>query len=130
MDIKIQLAIAANIRYLRKMYGYTQEEVSDRIHISRSTYASYESGCKIPATDTLINLADVYNISMSTLLECDNMKFLYDVISSETVPGNMENLIDIFNRLSPASRNMLMEKAEMLLELESRKAQPGHGHRL
>lgn len=124
MDMKIQTAIGENICYLRKISGYTQEEISDKIHVSRSTYASYERGSKIPPTNTLIDLAGVYGINMSTLVECNRQRFLSDVMASDDTRGKIEFLIKIFNQLSPFSKGQLIERAEILMELEEGKMQP------
>ena len=42
MKIETQMQVAKNMRYLRNVFGYTQTEVADGIHMCRSTYALYE----------------------------------------------------------------------------------------
>lgn len=118
MDMKTQLAIATNLHSLRNIFGYTQRELSEKIHISRSTYAVYETGAKIPSTDIILNLADLYNIRVDTILQRDSTKFINDLLLSNMSENYLNNLIKIFRDLSPYSRDCLLRRAETLLRTE------------
>ena len=39
-----------NLVMLRRMHGFSQEEIAERIGISRQAYAKWESGATIPYT--------------------------------------------------------------------------------
>lgn len=45
----------------------TQQDVADALSVSRSTYASYESGRRMPPLDVLMRLADLYSITLDEL---------------------------------------------------------------
>lgn len=57
------------ILYLRKTLNKTQEEIASILNITRATYANYESGKTQPDFDTLIKIADFYDVSLDYL--CD-----------------------------------------------------------
>lgn len=57
-----------NLRDLRKEYGYSQKQVAEKLNISQQTYSDYENGKTEPATDTLIKISKLYNVSLDYLL--------------------------------------------------------------
>lgn len=56
------------LRYLREMHGYTQNEVADKLYVDRTTYTWYELGAVQPQIDTLVRLANLYGVSVDFLL--------------------------------------------------------------
>lgn len=77
-----------NIFYLKKLREYrqnrklTQEEMSKILSLGSTTYKNYENNITEPNIQTLIKLADFYNISLDELVgrETDtiNLKYLND----------------------------------------------------
>ena len=57
-----------NLRALRKSKGYTQIAVQMKTGIEQSLLSKFESGERIPPTETLIQLADFYNVSIDYIL--------------------------------------------------------------
>lgn len=56
------------LRYLREMHGYTQNEVAEKLYVDRTTYTWYELGAVQPQIDTLVRLANLYGVSVDFLL--------------------------------------------------------------
>lgn len=56
------------LRKLRKFYGYTQQEIAEKLYMERSAYTYYETGRTQPRIDILIQLADLYDVSLDCLL--------------------------------------------------------------
>ena len=54
---------------LRKEHGYSQEELADKLGVSRQAVSKWECGEASPDTDNLIELAKLYNTSLDELLE-------------------------------------------------------------
>ncbi|MED1302648.1 transcriptional regulator [[Bacillus thuringiensis] serovar konkukian] len=52
---------------LRKKQGYTQNDVSYHLNIARTTYANWEYGKADPDVDSIIRIANLYNISTDAL---------------------------------------------------------------
>ena len=57
-----------NLISLRKMHGYSQEQVAKMIGISRQAYAKWENGSTNPDVDRAASLADVYGITLDELM--------------------------------------------------------------
>ena len=57
-----------NLRALRKAHGYTQIAVQMKTGIEQALLSKYETGDRVPPTETLMVLADFYNVSIDYLL--------------------------------------------------------------
>lgn len=56
------------LRKLRKEKELTQQELANILQMSRGTYAQYEIGRREPDFETLVKIADFYNVSTDYLL--------------------------------------------------------------
>lgn len=69
-----------NLRELRKRKNLTQEEMSKILNLGSTTYKNYENKITEPSIETLVKLADYFNVSIDELVgrETDtiNLKFL------------------------------------------------------
>ena len=61
------MKIGAKLKELRKSYNLTQEEFAKQIGVSRVNYTRYEIDKVRPDYETLINIADYYDISLDEL---------------------------------------------------------------
>lgn len=59
------------LKLARTQNGYTQQEVADTLHISRATVSSWEVGRTLPSLDFIIDLSNLYNLSLDILLKED-----------------------------------------------------------
>lgn len=59
--------ICENLVALRKMHGFSQEEVAEHIGVSRQALAKYENGDTAPDIERCIQLAELYNVSLDDL---------------------------------------------------------------
>ena len=57
-----------NLRKLRKERGITQIGLQMKTGIEQALISKYETGERIPPTDTLLILADFYNVSIDYIL--------------------------------------------------------------
>lgn len=57
-----------NLKLLRKSRGYTQLALQMKTGIEQALISKFENGERIPPTETLITLADFYNVSIDYLL--------------------------------------------------------------
>ena len=55
-----------NLIMLRKLSGYSQEHIAEKIGISRQAYAKWESGATIPDIDKADSLAKVYGVTIDS----------------------------------------------------------------
>ena len=57
-----------NISMLRNVNGYSQEEVAEKIGISRQAYAKWEKGETVPDVERCQRLAELYGITIDSLI--------------------------------------------------------------
>jgi len=60
--------ININLKRLRKINQYTQEEVAEKINVSRQAVAKWENGESTPDINSCIALAKLYNVTMDDLV--------------------------------------------------------------
>lgn len=58
-----------NLAVLRNLHALSQEELAERIGISRQAYAKWESGATIPDIEKCRLLAEVYGVSIDSLVD-------------------------------------------------------------
>lgn len=118
MDIGTQKTIAENLKLLRNTFGYTQAEVADALHLCRSTYTLYELGKKLPSTDLMVDIADLYHIRLDVLIDRKTDFYIQKVFSQERSRQDVAHLVETYFRLPPHAQGKLMERADVLLEKE------------
>ena len=57
-----------NMKLLRKQYGYTQEQIAEKLGVSRQTIAKWERGECLPDIENVIALADIYEVTIDSLV--------------------------------------------------------------
>ena len=57
-----------NISMLRSVNGYSQEDVAEKIGISRQAYAKWEKGETVPDVERCQKLAELYGVTMDSLV--------------------------------------------------------------
>lgn len=68
----MNIEIADKLVKLRKQNGYSQEELADKLGLSRQAVSKWERAEASPDTDNLICLAKLYNISLDELLSTED----------------------------------------------------------
>lgn len=63
--------IGENLKLLRKSAHLTQQQVADALHTSRVNYTRYETNAVNPDFDTLIALADFFDVTLDSLFNRD-----------------------------------------------------------
>lgn len=82
---------ADTLKALRLEKGFTQEEIGERVHVSRQAVSRWENGETIPGVDTLKELSQLFGVTMNKLLgeplklvcQCCGMELDENSISSE-----------------------------------------------
>ena len=80
----------------RKGLKLTQNQMAEKLNIPRATYQSYENGRNQPNIATLIKMADLFGVSVDTLVEHDA-----NIVDLHTVSKNQKFIIEkVVNNLS------------------------------
>lgn len=61
-----------NLLVLRNIHGFSQEELAERIGISRQAYAKWESGATVPDIEKCARLAEVYGTTIDSLIRTES----------------------------------------------------------
>ena len=65
---KPDIHISRNIARLRHKMGLTQTELAERLYVSNKTVSKWERGAGYPETPQLVRLADLFGVSLDTLI--------------------------------------------------------------
>lgn len=57
-----------NLKLFRKQHGYTQEQIAEKLGVSRQAVAKWERGECLPDIENVIALADLYEITIDALV--------------------------------------------------------------
>lgn len=60
--------ININLKRLRKNNQYTQEEVAEKINVSRQSVAKWESGESFPDINSCVKLSKLYSVTLDDLV--------------------------------------------------------------
>lgn len=60
-----------NLVSLRKLHDLSQEELADRLQVSRQTLSKYETGESLPDIERCKQLAEIFDVSLDDLVNYD-----------------------------------------------------------
>lgn len=63
------MGFSENLQNLRKMKGMSQEQLAERLEVSRQAVSKWESGNGYPETEKLISICEIFECSMDTLIK-------------------------------------------------------------
>jgi transcriptional regulator with XRE-family HTH domain len=87
---KAQMDFVEKLKSLRKESGLTQQEVADKLFVSRSLYAKYESGLATPSKDTLQKMALLFNTGVNELISTEETTFM--LVEEQQTRQTLKNL--------------------------------------
>lgn len=67
--------LSENLWTLRKINGFSQEDVAERIGVSRQAVAKWENGTTSPDIANCVELARLYNVTVDELLTFDSKEY-------------------------------------------------------
>ena len=88
----MDITTANRLYELRKQHGYSQDELADKLNVSRQAISKWERSESSPDTDNLIALARLYGVSLDELLNYTPTNTSADTKDSDaqTTDGNSE----------------------------------------
>lgn len=63
--------VSANLKHLRRIMGFTQAQLAEKLDIKRSLVGAYEEGRAEPKLSTLVKMARLFGISLDSLIVDD-----------------------------------------------------------
>ena len=62
------MLLAKRIKELRKEKDLTQEDLGKLINVTKVSICCYENGTRVPTLETIVALADIFEVSLDNLL--------------------------------------------------------------
>ncbi len=63
------MTISEKLYKLRKQSGLSQEELAEKLNVSRQAISKWETGTSIPESDKLISISNFFEVSLDYLLK-------------------------------------------------------------
>ena len=99
------LYFGMKLKQLRKDRNLTQQQLANKLDLTKSTISAYENSSKYPSVEVLINISSLFNISTNFLLGLsdnkefnlapltdDQIKLLNELIEQFTVLNNITDI--------------------------------------
>lgn len=77
------MKLSEKLKKAREQIGYSQQDVADKLNISRQSISRWENGWTYPDIENLIVLSNLYNVSLDELLKEDEQNNRGDELSEE-----------------------------------------------
>jgi transcriptional regulator with XRE-family HTH domain len=71
--------LAKRIRQLRKSRGLLQRELAEKLHCNRRAISYYETKGREPDANTIVAIADFFNVSLDFLYGRTDLHYPYDL---------------------------------------------------
>ena len=78
------MELGRQIRFYRQEARLSQEELADRIYVTRQTISNWENDKSYPDVNSLVLLSEVFHISLDKLIKGD-IEMMKDVINKDDV---------------------------------------------
>ena len=96
------IKIGMYIKVLRTSKGLTQGQLAAHLNVSDKAVSKWESGKGLPEIETILNLADFFNVTVDDLLRAKQQsnahtEFLYILDASGSMHGLTDDVIGGFN---------------------------------
>ena len=112
------ILIGKRIKELRNKYRFTQTELAEKVGITKSTIAAYENDSRLPSYEVLIKLANVFKVSVdSLLLNRSDMILEVSGLTKDQL-DILDNLIKHFRKSNAIDIYMLKNAPDLVKYLE------------
>lgn len=88
------------LQQLRKENGFTQEQLAEKIFVSRTAISKWESGRGFPSLDYLKSLSKLFSISIDDLLSGEELIIIAEADNKEKARGFCDLMFGIFDCMS------------------------------
>lgn len=112
------LNLRRNIKFLREERRMTQGELGERLGKTYSTVARWEAGTSSPQVNTVLKMAELFDVDIEDLLNYD----LSDPESNRGLTDEEVKFIDLFRELSEEGKEKAWEQLEFFASKYSKKS--------
>lgn len=86
------MELGKKMHQLRKMSSLTQEQLAEKLGVSRQTISKWESGSSVPDLESMVRFSRLFQVSLDDLLEEE------ESMAEKSEKLNMEDLMEINRR--------------------------------
>jgi len=111
------MILADKIMQLRKQNGWSQEELAEKLGVSRQAVSKWESGASVPDLNRILQMSDLFGVSTDYLLR-DNAEKLTvsdDLIDDGVLKITAEEANDFLNCSARSAKQMALGVAMCIL---------------
>lgn len=90
------MKISQVIKDKRKEFGFNQEELADKIFVSKKTISNWETGKTTPDLESILRLSDLFNLSLDELIKGDKSVMEKIKEDTDTVSSNKKIMLIVF----------------------------------
>lgn len=112
-----QSSLSKQLRRLRRKKHLRQADIARELNIVRQTYSNYETGNRLPSLETLMNLADFYQVPVDFLLREDGPQklasFMYPISDTE------KTILTAFRSFPPLFQREYLEYTQLKSRIAS-----------
>lgn len=84
--------LSDKITSLRKQNGWSQEELAEKLGISRQSVSKWESGVSVPDLNKILKLSEIFDVSTDYLLKEEEIECPSAHLSDETFPESTDEI--------------------------------------
>ena len=106
------MSLGENLQFLRKKDNITQEQLAERLDVSRQSVSKWESDAAYPEMDKILQICDLFHVSMDDLIRND-VSLLY--VEDKT---DYDNQMNIFSKMIAAGVGIILFGVSMMFLLE------------
>lgn len=117
--------IMRNLKKIRSMLGWSQQNVADELGITQRHYGRIENGEVDISLSMLYNICDVYKIDISVLMNLQPSVFYANITGKQEHSHNtfynstdVKHIQDLYERLV-SEKNKIIEEKERIIHLLS-----------
>ena len=111
--------IGDHIRKLREEKGWTQQVLGKKLGKKTSTISAYEMNAKLPSVDCLIEMAELFDVSLDTLVYGDRS----NLISVRALRPEQKELISELTQVFSARHTTAEQRLELFSKIVSHLSQ-------
>lgn len=105
--------IGEHIRKLREGKGWTQQAFGKKLGKKTSTISAYETNAKLPSVDCLIEMAELFDVSLDTLVYGKRS----DLVSVHAISLEQKELLSELMQVFSAKHANAEQKLSLLAKL-------------
>ena len=107
------MKFSERLKAIRLERGMTQKDVYTKLRISPNGYASYEQGRTEPGIETIIQLCNIFEVSIDYLLGVETEYGTTEKINQSANPSDEQTLLRAYRAMTPGKKRALFQMLDL-----------------